>query len=399
MDSASVVQAEGRRSRLSQRVQSIPPSGIRRFFDLLGSIDGVISLGVGEPDFTTPWRIREAAIHSIEKGHTMYTSNYGLIELREELAHHLLNRYGVSYDPKTELLITVGVSEGMDLALRALLDPGDQVLIPEPSYVSYMPCAVLAGGEPVPVPTYPDDNFRLRAPVLQSHITERTKAMVIGYPSNPTGAVMTRSEYLEIAETVRRNDLMVVSDEIYDQLTYEGRHTSFASLPGMRERTVLLGGFSKAYAMTGWRIGYVAASAEIIEGMMKVHQYVAMCAPIMSQYAALEALRHGSESVREMVEDYDRRRRLIVKGFNEIGLTCFEPKGAFYAFPSIAVTGLTSDQFAEKLLQEEKVVVVPGSAFGEHGEGHVRACYATAVRDIEEALVRIERFVRRHTAQ
>lgn len=399
MDSVSLVAGTSLRGRLSQRVRGIPPSGIRRFFDLLSSIDGVISLGVGEPDFTTPWHIREAAIHALETGHTMYTSNYGLLELREELARHLQDRYGLTYDPKTELLITVGVSEGMDLALRALVDPGDEVLIPDPSYVSYLPCTVLAGGEPVMVPTYADDDFRLRGPALATRVSERTKVLVIGFPSNPTGTVMTRAEYLEIAEVVERHDLMVVSDEIYDQLVYEGRHTCFATLPGMRDRTVLLGGFSKSYAMTGWRIGYVAANAELIEGIMKVHQYVAMCAPIMSQFAALEALRRGDGDVKEMVADYDRRRRLIVKGFNDIGLTCFEPKGAFYAFPSIAATGLTSDQFAEQLLQEEKVAVVPGSAFGSCGEGYVRACYATSVKEIEEALERIGRFVRRHTVR
>jgi len=377
-------------------VQAIPASGIRRFFDLLSSMDGVISLGVGEPDFVTPWHIREAAIFSMERGHTHYTSNYGLIELRRELSRHLARRYGLEYDPERELLITVGVSEAVDLALRSLLDPGDELRAADPGYVSYMPITVLSGGVFVPVPTDRDHDFCIQAADIQERITERSKVLLINYPSNPTGAEMTREGLLEVAEVAERHDLMVVSDEIYDQLVYGMEHTCFASLPGMRERTILLGGFSKAYAMTGWRVGYVAAPADIIEAMMKVHQYLTMCAPTMAQRAAIEALRHGDSDVEEMVAEYDRRRRVMVKGLNEMGLDCFEPKGAFYAFPSVASTGLSSDEFAEKLLFEEKVAVVPGSAFGSCGEGHVRCCYATSLAEIEEALERMRRFVRRY---
>ena len=380
---------------LSQRVQAIPPSGIRRFFDLLASMDGVISLGVGEPDFVTPWRIREAAIDAIERGHTHYTSNYGLMELRQALAAHLERLYGLQYNPQEELLITVGVSEALDLALRAIIDPGDEVLGPDPGYVSYLPGTVLAGGVYVPVPTLAEDDFRLRAAAIEARSTPRTKALLLSYPSNPTGAVMDRQGLLEIADLAQRRDLLVISDEIYDRLVYGVEHVCFASLPGMKERTVLLGGFSKAYAMTGWRVGYAAAPAEIIEAVMKIHQYVTMCAPTMSQKAALEALRAGEDEVADMVAEYDRRRRVMVKGFNDLGLPCFEPKGAFYAFPSIRGTGLSSEEFARRLLLEEKVVVIPGSAFGEGGEGHVRCCYATSLAEIEEALERIGRFVAR----
>ena len=383
---------------IAQRVQQIPASGIRKFFDLLASMDGVISLGVGEPDFVTPWTIREAAIYSITAGQTMYTSNYGTLELRTALAHHLEQRYGVSYDPARELLITVGVSEALDLALRALLDPGDEVLMPDPCYVAYGPCAILAGGTVVSVPSSIECDFRLLAEEVESRITERTKALIMGFPSNPTGAVMSREDLLQIAAVAERHNLVVLSDEIYDRLVYEGEHTCFASLPGMRERTVLLGGFSKAYAMTGWRVGYAAAPAEIIEGMMKVHQYVTMCASTMSQAAALEALRRGEEYVEEMRGEYDRRRRYVVKALNEMGLTCFNPKGAFYAFPSVEITGLSSEEFAEQLLREEKVAVVPGSAFGSCGEGFVRCCYATSMEEIKEAMERMARFVGRRRA-
>lgn len=381
---------------ISRRVQQIPASGIRKFFDLLASIDGVISLGVGEPDFPTPWRVREAAIYSIEQGHTTYTSNYGLLELRQAVARYLYDRYGLTYDPQGEILITVGVSEALDLAMRAIIDPGDQVLVPDPTYVSYAPCVVLAGGEVVPVPTTMENDFKLLPSQMEPLVTPYTKALVMGYPSNPTGAVMSRGELMDVAEVVQRHRLIVASDEIYDQLVYEGEHTCFASLPGMQERTILMGGFSKSYAMTGWRVGYAAASAEIIEAMMKVHQYVAMCAPIMGQMAALEALRSGDGAVAEMVAEYDRRRRIMVKGLNDMGLSCFEPKGAFYAFPSIAATSLSSEEFAERLLMEEKVAVVPGSAFGKGGEGHVRCCYAVSVVDIQEALERMARFVQRY---
>ncbi|PIU57370.1 MAG: aromatic amino acid aminotransferase, partial [Chloroflexi bacterium CG07_land_8_20_14_0_80_51_10] len=377
----------------------IPASGIRKYFDLLTSMEGVISLGVGEPDFVTPWHISEAGIYAVEKGYTMYTSNYGLIELRQELARHLRNRYGLEYDPNTELLITAGSSEALDLAMRAIINPGEEVIIPDPSYVAYMPCTILAGGTFVPVPTDVENDFKTEAAQIEKRITERTKAILLGYPNNPTGAVMGRADLTEIAKVAQRHNLLVISDEIYDRLVYGVEHTCFASLPDMQERTILVGGFSKAYAMTGWRIGYAAAPADIIEAMMKIHQYVMMCAPIMGQMAAIEALRDGEEAVQEMVADYDRRRRMIVKGLNDIGLACFESKGAFYAFPSIRSTGLSSEEFAERLLREEKVAVVPGSAFGECGEGHVRCCYAVALPDIEEALERMRRFVGRQSTR
>ena len=384
-----------KRSPISQRVRQIPPSGIRKFFDLLASMEGVISLGVGEPDFTTPWTIREAAIYSITAGRTMYTSNYGTMELRTAIAEHLEQLYGVRYDPEREILVTIGVSEAFDLAMRALLDPGDEVLLSDPCYVSYSPCTVLAGGVPVPVPTALEHAFRLRAGDVEARITDRSKVLMLGYPCNPTGAVMSRDDLQALADVAEQRDLIVVSDEIYDRLVYDSEHTCFASLPGMRERTVLLGGFSKSYAMTGWRVGYAAAPAEILEAMMKVHQYVTMCAPTMSQAAAVEALQRGSVHVEEMRESYDRRRRVMVKAFNDMGLTCFEPKGAFYAFPSIVSSGLSSEDFAERLLVEEQVAVVPGSAFGACGEGHVRCCYATSLDEIREALDRIQRFIDR----
>lgn len=385
-----------RTSRVSERVQSIPPSGIRKFFDLLSSLDNVISLGVGEPDFVTPWRFREAAIYSIERGHTMYTSNYGLIELRREVAEYLGRLYGVQYDPASEILITVGVSEGLDLAARALLNPGDEVIIPEPAYVSYQPCVVLAGGVVAPVPTYQMDDFAVTASAIRQKITDRTRAILLGFPNNPTGAVVERDELERIAKLAVDHDLMIFSDEIYGRLVYGVEHTCFATLPGARDRTVLLGGLSKSHAMTGWRVGFAAAPADVIEGMMKVHQYTVMCAPTAAQMAAVEALRAGEEAVEEMVHDYDRRRRVMVGGLNDLGLDCFEPRGAFYAFPSIQRTGLTSEEFAERLLMEEKVAVVPGSAFGQAGEGYVRCCYATALKEIEEALERIARFVSRY---
>jgi len=383
-------------SPLSQRVLQIPPSGIRKYFDLMSSLEGVISLGIGEPDFVTPWRLREAAIYAIEQGYTMYTSNYGITELRQELARHLARRYGVEYDPEQELLITVGVSEALDLALRATIDPGDEVIGPDLGYVAYQADVILSGGVYVPVPAAAENEFKIKASDVEARITEQAKAILIGYPSNPTGAVMTRPELAQVAEVARKHDLLVLSDEIYDRLVYGIEHTCFPSLPGMKERTILLGGFSKAYAMTGWRVGYAAAPADIIEAMMKVHQYTMMCAPTMSQMAALEALKAGETSVQEMVAEYDRRRRIMVKGLNEIGLKCHEPKGAFYAFPSIASTGLSSEEFAERLLREEKVVVVHGNTFGERGEGYIRCCYATSLEEIEEALRRMGRFVAKH---
>jgi aminotransferase len=384
------------RGQTSRRVASIPASGIRRFFDLLASMDKVISLGVGEPDFVTPLKIRNAGIRAIEEGRTRYTSNFGILELREAVSAHLDRLYGVSYDPATEVIITTGVSEGLAIAFQAILDNGDEVLGPDPCFVAYPPAIVLAGGVFVPVPTSVENGFRVRAEDLESRVTPRTKAIMLGYPANPTGAVMEREDLLAVAEVAARHDLFVVSDEIYDRLVYGVEHTCFASLPGMRDRTILLGGFSKAYAMTGWRLAWAAARPDVLEAMMKVHQYVMMSAPAMSQYAGLEALASGEEDVRGMVAEYDRRRRLIVDGFNSIGLSCFEPRGAFYAFPSIAVTSLSDEEFAEKLLHEERVAVVPGSAFGEQGRGHVRACYATSYENIERALEAIGRFVQRH---
>ena len=388
-----------KRYMISKQVRDISPSGIRRFFDILASLEGVISLGVGEPDFVTPWHIREAGIYSLEQGYTSYTSNYGLLELREEIARYLNARYGLDYDPQREILITVGVSEGLDLAMRAILDPGDEVIGHEPSYVSYMPCTTLAGGKFIPVSTTVESEFRVNADDIEKRVTPRNKALMLGYPCNPTGGVMDRAGLKQVAEVARRHDLIVVSDEVYERLVYGIEHTCFASLPGMKERTIHLGGFSKAYAMTGWRIGYAVAVEEIIEAMMKIHQYTMLCAPTMAQMAALEALREGEPRVEEMVAEYDQRRRVMVEGFNNMGLACFEPKGAFYTFPSIKSTGLSSEDFAEKLLLEEHVAVVPGDAFGKCGEGYVRCCYATSMAEIEEALERMGRFVRRHRAR
>jgi aminotransferase len=377
----------------SKCVNQLAPSGIRKFFDLVSTMEGAISLGVGEPDYVTPWHIREAAIYAMEKGYTMYTSNSGTPQLREALAEHLAKRYGPVYDPARELLITVGVSEALDLAMRAILNPGDEVIMPDPCYVSYSACVALAGGKPVMVPTYLKNNFELDADDIESYVNSRTKAILIGYPANPTGATLSREKLLKIAEIARKHRLLVISDEIYDRLVYGRQHTCFSSLPGMKDNCILLGGFSKAYAMTGWRIGYAAANREITAAMTKIHQYTMLCAPIMAQMAAAEALKFGEQSVQEMVADYDRRRLVMTKGFNRIGLECFEPRGAFYCFPSIKKTGLSSEEFAEKLLRAEKVVVVPGTAFGQQGEGHIRCCYATALSEIEEALNRINRFL------
>ncbi|PRX27978.1 aminotransferase [Orenia metallireducens] len=378
---------------ISPRVQAIPPSGIRKFFDLASEVDNVISLGVGEPDFVTPWHIREAAFYSLEQGDTMYTSNYGLLELREEIANLLKRDYKLEYSPKNQILVTVGVSEALDLALRALLKEGEEVLLPEPCYVSYEPSALLAGGKVVRIKTRAEDNFKLRAKDLREAITPKSKVLVLCYPSNPTGATMDKADLEEIAEVVKEHNLIVLSDEIYSRLTYEGEHTSFATLEGMKKRTILFNGFSKAYAMTGWRVGYVAAPEEILQAMMKIHQYTMLCAPIVSQKAALEAVRNGDKEVEKMVKSYNQRRRVIVKGLNEIGLECFKPKGSFYVFPSIKSTGLSSEEFAERLLKEEGVVVIPGNVFGESGEGFIRCSYASSLDNIYEALKRIGRFV------
>jgi len=381
---------------ISERVNCLSPSGIRKFFDLLASMEGVISLGVGEPDYATPWHISEAAVRSLEKGYTMYTSNSGMPELRQEISRYLRDTYDVEYDPAGEILITVGVSEALDLAMRAILNPGDEVIMPDPHYVAYDSCVILAGGKPVMIPTSQENNFEVSAADIEARITGKTKAILIGYPANPTGAVMSRDKLLSIAEVARRHKLMVISDEIYARLVYGVEHTCFASLPGVKGNTILLGGFSKAYAMTGWRVGYAAASGDIIAAMTKIHQYTIMSAPTMAQVAAIEALKSGETSVLEMVEDYNRRRLVIVRGLNDIGLTCAEPRGAFYAFPSITSTGMASEEFSEKLLVEEKVAVVPGSAFGQCGEGYVRCCYATSLADIEEALTLMKRFVGKH---
>jgi len=385
---------------LNDRVRAMPPSGIRRFFDMLAEMKDVISLTIGEPDFTTPEPITRAAIESLEAGETHYTANGGMIELRELVAANLLDRYGVSYDPRTELLITVGASEGVDASLRATINPGDEVVYHEPCFVAYAPCIELAGGVAVPVSTSDATDFRVTASMIAGAVTPRTKAIFLGYPNNPTGAVLDRSELEAIAEVADRHDLLVFSDEIYDRLVYGGHaHTAFSSLPGMRERTVLLGGFSKSYAMTGWRIGHVAAPAELMVGIAKVHQYGIMCAPTAAQFAGIEAMRSGEPHLQAMNAEYDRRRRYMTDRFNEIGLACFEPMGAFYCFPRVTdATGLDETAFAEMLLEEERVGVVPGSAFGPSGAGHVRVCYATAYEQIVEAMDRIERFVTRHTA-
>jgi len=379
--------------KLSATVKNIPPSGIRRFFDLVTETKGVISLGVGEPDFVTPWHVREACIYSLEKGYTMYTSNWGLLELREEIARSLYNNYRVKYEPSNEVLVTVGVSEAMDLALRSVVSYGDEVLIPEPCFVSYAPCTSLAGGVPVPIPTTENNDFRVTAAQIEEKITPNTKALILSYPNNPTGATISREELMEIAKVVKKHDLLVISDEIYDELTYEGTHTCFASLPAMKSRTILLNGFSKAYAMTGWRLGYACGHPEVIAHMTKIHQYTIMCAPIMAQMAALEALQNGTDEMKKMVAEYDRRRRLVLKGLGEIGLSCFEPRGAFYAFPSIRNTGMSSEEFAEKLLVDGKVAIVPGNVFGANGEGHIRLSYAASVENLTEAIERMGKFI------
>ncbi len=384
------------RDMVAKQIRAIPPSGIRRFFDIAATMDDVISLGIGEPDFPTPPNIVRAGVDSLTAGETHYTSNSGTIELRQALSEHLERLYGVHYDPETELLITVGVSEALYVALAATVEPGDEVIVPEPCFVSYRPEVVFAGGSPVILCTSVEDDFQATASRMAEVITPRTKALLIGYPNNPTGAIMTRQRLSEVAALAEAHDLLVISDEIYDRLVYGLEHTCFASLPRMRERTILLGGFSKSYAMTGWRIGYAAAPPDLLGAMRKVHQYTIMSAPTIAQFAALEALRNGEDAVQAMVAEYDRRRRLIVDGLNNIGLTCFEPRGAFYAFPSVAITGMTEEEFADRLLHEERVACVPGTAFGACGAGHVRCSYATAYEKIENALERMARFAQRH---
>ncbi len=381
---------------ISQVVNSIPPSGIRKFFDLVIQTEGAISLGVGEPDYVTPWHIREECFYSLEKGYTMYTSNAGLLELREEIAAYQKRKIGVEYSPANEVLVTIGVSEAVDLALRVLLEPGDEVLVPEPCFVSYAPGATLAYGKPVAVPTYDQDEYRLKPDVLESCITPRSKVLILAYPNNPTGGIMTADDLQPLVDIIKKHDLIVISDEIYCELTYQGQHVSIASFPGMRDRTLVMNGFSKAYAMTGWRIGYACGNKDLISAMNKVHQYTIMCAPIMGQKAAIEALRNGNTEMVKMVADYNNRRKIILKGFREIGLDCFEPQGAFYCFPSIKVSGLSSEDFCEQLLTEEQVAVVPGNAFGTNGEGFIRCCYAASIPNIETAIERMGNFLRRH---
>lgn len=380
--------------RISPVVQAIPPSGIRRFFDIAAEMEDVISLGVGEPDFVTPWSIRESCVYGLEQGYTSYTANRGLLELREEICALQKRNFNIDYDPKTNVLVTVGVSEALDIAMRAILTPGDEILIPEPCYVSYKACASLAGAVPVAVPAKIENNFSITPADLEAHVTNKTKALLIGYPNNPTGAILTKDQLMDIANFAQEHDLIVISDEIYGDLTYGGeRHVCFAGLPGMKDRTILLNGFSKAYAMTGWRIGYAMSNPAIISAMTKIHQYTMLCAPITAQIAAVEALRHGEKYMKKMVSEYDKRRRLIYDGLTNAGLKCFEPKGAFYIFPDITYTGLTSEEFAEQLLMKEHVALVPGTAFGQCGEGYVRCSYATSVTKISEAIARIEHFV------
>ncbi len=384
------------RNPLSEKVVTIKPSGIRKFFDLVSEMKDAISLGVGEPDFDTPWHIREEGIYSLEKGRTFYTSNAGLKELKIEIAKYLKRRCHITYDYQKEIMVTVGGSEAIDLALRAMLDPGDEVLLPMPSYVSYLPCVTLADGVPVVIELKEENQFKLTKEELLEHITDKTKILVMPFPNNPTGAVMTREDLQDIVDIVIEKDLFVISDEIYSELTYEGEHVSIASFPGMKERTVLINGFSKAYAMTGWRMGYAAAPELILEQMLKIHQFAIMCAPTTSQYAAVEALQHGDEDVARMRQAYDQRRKYLLHELRRIGFQVFEPFGAFYMFPSIKQFGMTSDEFATKLLEEEKVAVVPGTAFGECGEGFLRISYAYSIEDLKIALERIERFVNRH---
>ena len=384
---------------VNPRVASVPPSGIRKFFDIVKQMPEAISLGVGEPDFVTPWSIRDAAIASIEEGRTQYTSNWGLESLREKIAAYLRMRYHVAYSPVDEILVTVGASEGIDLAMRALLCPGDEVLIPDPSYVSYAPCVTFAGGVAVPVVTRAQDCFALTPDALAAAITPRTKALILPYPNNPTGGVMTQEQLKAIARVLRGTDIVVISDEIYSELIYDGHeHTAFAAVEGMRDRTVTINGFSKAFAMTGWRVGYIAAPRELLTPMFKIHQYTMLCASIQGQVAADRALGRafetGFEDVRTMVRSYDRRRRLMVSSFNEMGLPCFEPRGAFYVFPSIAPTGLSSEEFCTRLLESEQVACVPGTAFGVSGEGYIRCSYATSLDNLGKALERIRAFLR-----
>ncbi len=378
---------------LTPLVRAIPPSGIRRFFDMASGNKDVITLGVGEPDFVTPWKVREACMIALEKGRTAYTSNAGLPELREAISEYLAVNFDTLYNPKNEIIVTIGGSEAIDLALRALISPGDEVLVPEPCYISYGPITRISGGTHVGIETFAEDDFKITAESLRAHITPKSKVLILCYPSNPTGGIMTKEDWEPIAQIVKEHDLIVISDEIYAELTYGGKHTSIASLPGMKDRTIVISGFSKSFAMTGWRLGYACGHPDIIAAMLKIHQYTVMCAPVMGQIAAVEALRHGLKEKDRMVEAYNQRRRLVVKGFRDIGLECREPQGAFYAFPSIQSTGLSSEAFAERLLKEGQVAAVPGNVFGKGGEGFLRCSYATSVSQLEEAIDRIGKFV------
>lgn len=383
------------RNPLADKVVTIKPSGIRKFFDIVQEMDDVISLSVGEPDFDTPWHIRDEGIYSLEKGRTFYTSNAGLKELKEEICNYLKRKQNLEYHPQNEVFVTVGGSEGIDAALRAMLNPGEEVLIPQPSYVSYEPCAILANGVPVIIELKAENEFRLTAEELEAAITDKTKILILPFPNNPTGAIMERKDLEAIAEVIIRHDIFVISDEIYSELTYKGKHVSIAEIPGMQERTILINGFSKAYAMTGWRLGYACGPKEIIAQMLKIHQFAIMCAPTTSQYAAVEAMRNGDEDVEQMRESYNQRRRYLMHAFKEMGLDCFEPFGAFYVFPCIKEFGLTSDEFATKFLQEEKVAIVPGTAFGDCGEGFLRVSYAASLENLKIAMGRLADFIER----
>ncbi|MDU5107684.1 MULTISPECIES: aminotransferase class I/II-fold pyridoxal phosphate-dependent enzyme [unclassified Clostridium] len=374
-------------------VRNMPPSGIRKYFDLINEMEDVISLGVGEPDFVTPWNVIEAGIYSLEKGETHYSSNAGFIELRKEISNYLNRRFNLSYKPDDEILVTVGGSEGIDLALRALVGPGDEVIIPEPSFVAYKGCATFCGATPVIINLRQEDEFKLTAELLEKAITPKTKVVIIPFPNNPTGAIMTKEELKEIVDVLKDKDIIILSDEIYAELSYDKDHYSIASFEEVKDKTLVINGFSKAYAMTGWRLGYVCGHPILIDALKKIHQYAIMCSPTTAQFAAIEALKHGDDSVREMAREYNRRRRILVKGFRDMGLECFEPLGALYVFPCIKSTGLTSDEFCERLLLEENVLAVPGNAFGECGEGFIRACYASSTEDLIEAVKRIKRFI------
>ena len=384
------------RNPLADTIVDIKPSGIRKFFDVVKTIDGAISLGVGEPDFDTPWHIRDEGIYSLEKGRTFYTSNSGLMELKEEICNYLKRKHDLDYDPSSQVLVTVGGSEAIDLAFRAMINPGDEVLLPQPSYVSYEPCAILAGAKPVIIELKEENEFRLTADEILEHVTDKTKILVLPFPNNPTGAIMERKDLESIAEVIKEKDLFVLSDEIYSELTYTDKHVSITEIPGMYERTILINGFSKAYAMTGWRLGYACGPKDILEQMTKIHQYAIMCAPTTSQYAAVEALKNGDEDVVMMREQYNQRRRYLLNEFRQMGLPCFEPFGAFYIFPSIKRFGMSSDEFATKLLQEEKLAVVPGNAFGNCGEGFIRISYAYSLEDLKKAVERLKRFISRY---